>query len=411
MPDEARLSEFQENELRRGQERVPLMVFVADAASEEALREGLGEALLPGSVFRRGTIGSAIGMMARLPSPQALIIDISGTDQPLNALNDLAEVVEPSTRVLVIGEETGINFYRSLTRSLGVLEYLYKPLTRDVVARHFLPHLIGMEVVPEGNRGGRLMTISAVRGGAGATTIAAHLAWYFGVRSRRHTMVLDADLNFGSAALFLDGKPSSGLVAALEAPQRIDDLFLERASHPVSARLSLMAAEVPPNVLPKYAEGAAEKLVEALTRRYNFVIADVPPLPLAFNQDLLALAHQRIFILPPTLAGIRDTLRLLALPRSMRQTGRPILVVNRLGAPNSLSRSQIEEALQQKIDVVIPDLPRRLNQALDLGQPDYGLHGKFETAIRELAIQVASLRVDETSFLRRGWSRLFGWLK
>lgn len=408
MPDEIRPAELSENDSAHGRERLPLIAFISDPASEDALREGLSEALLPGSLFRRGNVRSAIASLGRLPSPQALIVDLSGEDQPLNALNDLAEVVEPSTRVLAVGEEQSVNFYRTLTRTLGILEYLYKPLTHDTVARYFLPYLTGMDLTPDGNRAGRLMTISPVRGGAGASTIASHLAWYFGVQSGRHTMLLDADLNFGTAALFVDGRPGSGLIAALEAPQRIDELFIERASYSIAARLSLIASEMPPNALPKYVEGAAEKLVEALTRRYNLVVADVPPLPLPFNQDLLALAHQRIFVLPPTLAGVRDTLRLLALPRGMRQAGRPLLVVNRLGAPNSLTRAQIEDALQQKVDVVIPDLPRRLNQALDLGQPAHGLHGKFRLAILELARQVASVREEEASLLNRGWKRLFG---
>ena len=33
----------------------------------------------------------------------------------------------------------GHNFYRQVTRGLGVMEYLYKPLMRDMVARYFGP--------------------------------------------------------------------------------------------------------------------------------------------------------------------------------------------------------------------------------------------------------------------------------
>ena len=35
-------------------------------------------------------------------------MDISGEDEPLSALHDLSQVVEPDVRVLVIGEITSI---------------------------------------------------------------------------------------------------------------------------------------------------------------------------------------------------------------------------------------------------------------------------------------------------------------
>ena len=42
----------------------------------------------------------------------------------------------------VIGDRTDVNFYRQVTRALGVLEYLYQPLMRDMVARYFGPLLL-----------------------------------------------------------------------------------------------------------------------------------------------------------------------------------------------------------------------------------------------------------------------------
>lgn len=410
MPDDYRLTEVGEEGGSLGRERAPLMVFVTDGASEAVLREGLGD-VAQGASFRRGNVRSAIAQLAKLPTPRVLIVDISGEAQPLIALGDLAEVVEPDARVLVIGEEQSVNFYRLVTRHLGVLEYLYKPLTRDLVARHFLPFLTGAEFPIDDARGGRVVTISGVRGGAGASTIAAHLAWFFGVTAGRHTVLLDADLNFGTAALFLNGKTGPGLKAALEAPQRIDELFAERASHPLTGRLAVLAGEERPDVIPPYSEGAAEKLLEALRRRYNLVIADVPPLPLPFNLDLLALGHYRVLVLPPTLAGVRDTLRLLALPHGPHQPGRPILVVNRLGAPNSLTRAQIEDALGQKIDIAIPDLPRLLGPAADLGEPGRGLRGKFRAAIQALAREISYVKEGERSAGGGGWRHLFGWLR
>ena len=53
------------------------------------------------------------------------------------------------------------------------------------------------------------------------------------------------------------------------------------------------------------------RLLEALRRRYNFIVADVPFAPVPVYRDLLDLVDQRVLVMEPTLAAVRDTLRLL----------------------------------------------------------------------------------------------------
>ena len=130
--------------------------------------------------------------------------------------------------MLLIGEFNDINFYRHATRILGVKEYLFKPITRDMVARHFGPIIMNRSRRPESMQGGRVVTITGVRGGVGASTIAVNLAWHLGKRANRHTVLLDGDLYRGSCALLLNAKSGAGLRTALETPQRIDELFIER---------------------------------------------------------------------------------------------------------------------------------------------------------------------------------------
>jgi len=289
-------------------DRLPLLAIVTDAETESVLREALVEAVPAGIVVRRGDIRLAIATMQKMPTPRTLIVDVSGDERALVLLGDLSQVVEPDVRVLVVGDQANVNFYRQVTRGLGALEYLYKPLTCDMVARHFLPLITRQAHAPEGMHGGRVLTITGARGGVGATTIAAHLAWNFGVSARRHTLLLDPDLHMGSAALLLDAKTSPGLRTALEAPQRIDELFVERAAQPVSGRLHVLAGEERLTEQPVYAPGAARQLVEALRRAYNFIVVDVPFAPMELNRDLLDLAHQRVLVTHPTLPGVRDTL-------------------------------------------------------------------------------------------------------
>ena len=279
-----------------------IIAFVGDQDTETALREGLLEAVPQGFDIRRGTVRAAMAALQKMPTPHTLIVDVSGEDQPLSALSELSDVVEPDVRVLVIGDRDDLNFYRQVTRGLGVLEYLYQPLMRDMVARYFGPLILQRHAGTERVQGGRVVTVTGARGGTGASTIAANLAWHFGVEARRHTVLLDADLHRGTAAMLLGAKTGPGLRTALEAPDRIDELFVERAAQPVSKRLHVLAGEEKLTETVSYTRRRGRSLLDALRRRYNFVVIDVPCSALPLHRDLLMLAHQRVLVMDPTLA-------------------------------------------------------------------------------------------------------------
>jgi pilus assembly protein CpaE len=369
-------------------DRLTVLAFLADAATEQVLRDGLSELVENGLDVRRGTVRTAIGAMAKLQTPEVLIVDISGEEQPLHALSELSDVVEPGVRVLVIGDTDDVDFYRHITRGLGVMEYIFKPITRESVARHFAPLITRKTIGDEATRGGRVIAVIGARGGVGATTIAGNLAWHLGVVAKRHTVFVDADLHMGSGALLLGGKTGPGLRMALESPDRIDPLFVERAAQPVSERLHVLASEEKLSEPLHYAAGAARRLIEALRARYNFIVLDLPYLPVPCNRDLLSFAHHRVIVLDPTLASVRDTLRLLGLPNGPWQPQSPTLVLNRLGRAGSLTRKQIEDALKVKIDVVIPDIPKQLNESASYGEPAVTHRGPFKQAIIELAREI-----------------------
>jgi pilus assembly protein CpaE len=369
-------------------DRVAVLAFVTDAQTETVLRDGLGDILASGMDIRRGSVRTAVQAMVKLPTPEVLIIDISGDDQPLGALGELSDVVEPGVRVLVVGEIDDVNFYRHITRGMGVMEYISKPLTREKVGRHFAPLITRKTVGADAARGGRVVAVTGARGGVGATTIAGNLAWYLGVISKRHTVFVESDLHMGSGALLLGARTGPGLRMALETPDRIDPIFVERAAQLVAERLFILSSEEKLSEPLTYATGAALKLVDVLRVRYNFVVMDVPFMPMQVNRDLLEYSHQRVIVMDPTLASVRDTLRLISLPNGPWQTQSPTILLNRQGRPGGLTRKQIEDALKAKIDIVIPDVPKQMNESASFGDLAVVPRGPFRQGIIDLAREI-----------------------
>ena len=380
--------------METGTDRPAFMGFVTDVHSEEAIRLGFADISSEHFDIRRGGIRTAIAAMQKQRTPRLLVVDISDEEHPLTALGELANVVEPDVCVLVIGAVDNVGVYREVTRSLGAAEYLAKPIERDTVMRYFGGYLEGQtQKSQETPLGGRAIAVTGAGGGVGATTLTVNLAWYLGVSMHRHTVLLDPNLHLGGAAFLLNAQPGTGLGKALEAPDRIDGLLAERAAVPAAERLHLLAGQEKASATGTHAPGAAACLIEALRRRYNFIVVDVPFAPVPLYRDLLEIVDQRVFVMDPTLASVRNMLHLLELPKGSSQTGPVIVVLNRVGFPGGLTRGQVEDALSRKVDVAIPYQPRQFENAATLGEPAVVSVAALRASMQELTRMVAATRL------------------
>ena len=392
-------------------DRPGLVAYAADAETEAALRDGLSEDTGAAVDVRRGGIRGAIAAMRKSATPRSLIIDIGGEAQPLTALSGLADVLEPDVQVLAIGDRSDLDFYRQITRGVGCADYLAKPLTREMVLRHFAPLVSGRSAEPGATRGGHFLTVTGARGGAGATTIASYLAWHFAVDRRQHTALLDVDLHRGNTAMLLGVRITGGLRTALETPERVDELFIERTAqildnNPAADRLSVLASEERLSEPLFYEAGAASRLMRMMQRRYAVIVGDVPLWQAPHVADFMGLAQRRILVMEPTIVSMRDTLRLLALPTSA-PSQRPIIVLNKADQPGGLTRKQVAEGLGLIPDVVVPDVSKQLGTAATLGLPMTAMRGRFRDAILELAGYAAFERLLDSPTLLKGgmWRR------
>jgi pilus assembly protein CpaE len=137
---------------------------------------------------------------------------------------------------------------------------------------------------------------------------------------------------------------------------------------------------------------------------------------LPLHRDLMMMANQRVLVMDPTLASVRDVLRLMALPNGPKQPGRGVLVLNRDNLPGGLNRRQLDEGLKMPPDVVIPDLPKIVGHAAHMGEPAMEARSGFRNGILQLAREVAFVRLLDsgtaTTILAAGkhgrLRRLFG---
>src|SRR5437762_13710861 len=143
--------------------RRPLMAFV-DAETERVLQEA--SVLLGRCVIMRGGISKAIGYLSEQRSPLLLLVDISGVDLPLPLIHTLADVCEPGTNVVAIGDENDVALYRDLLEA-GVSNYVVKPLTREMLAKVITPKPVSSEIGKAALNLGKIVSFVGARGVVG----------------------------------------------------------------------------------------------------------------------------------------------------------------------------------------------------------------------------------------------------
>jgi pilus assembly protein CpaE len=319
------------------------------------------------------------------------MVDLSESGDPLNDINALAEVCEPGTVVIAIGQVNDVRLYRDLLAS-GIHDYLLKPLTAGQV-RDSLNQAQAVFAAPRHNDGEVTkahvsVAVVGTRGGVGASTVATSLAWLFSSDEKRPTALLDLDVHFGTGALSLDLEPGRGLTDAIENPSRIDGLFIERAMIRANDNLAILSAEAPINS-PLMTDGSAfVQLQEEFRSAFETTVVDLPRSMLINFPHLLSDVNVMALVTEMTLASARDTIRILSWLKANAPGVNPLVIANKVqtGAAE-ISKADFEASIERKINFVIPyDLKAAVNAA-KLGQTfaDANRSSKAGGAMRDVA--------------------------
>ena len=380
--------------------RLPLMAFV-DAETERVLQEASG--VLGRCVIMRGGITKAIEYLSAQRSPNLLIVDIGGIDMPLQQIQTLAEVCEPGTSVVAIGNQNDVALYRDLI-DIGVTNYIVKPLTRELLTRTLAPQNRAnkAEIVRSISKLGKVTSFVGARGGVGTTTLAGNLAWYLANHQTRRVALVDLDLQRGDCSMLFNVPATSGFKDALSNPLRLDHLLLDRIMTKVGDRLFLLGSEEPLQDDVLITVSAIDTLFAVLRSQFHHIVVDVPRIQSLAYRRALEMADHRIIVVDQTMRSMRDGVRITKLFDDISEH-RNSFVVNRVGevGNNALSIKDVQEVLQATPACLIPFLPKLMTPAAHDGVLAASMRGKFTTAVASLSTQVSERQEQR----RHWWSR------
>jgi pilus assembly protein CpaE len=276
------------------------------------------------------SIAAAANMFASAPTPNLLILETSTEPRGImDELAPLAEVCDPSTKVVIVGRYNDIPLYRDLIRN-GISEYMVGPVGMAEV----LNAMSAIFVDPEAEPLGRSIAFIGAKGGCGSSTIAHNCAFDISNLFQTEVILADLDLPYGTANIDFDQDPPQGITEAIYAPERLDEVFLDRLLTKCSDHLSLLAA---PSMLDRaydLEKGSFQPILEVLQRSAPVTVLDVPHAWSEWTRTLLSEVDEVIITAVPDLANLRNAKNMLDALKKLRPNDKaPHLILNQVGLP------------------------------------------------------------------------------
>ena len=337
-----------------------------------------------------GGILGAVQTYSGALCPNLLIVEShSQRDTILSELGQLAQVVDPTTKVIVVGHVNDVILYRELIRQ-GVSEYFVAPVNM----MHVIETVANLYADPKAKPIGRVIAFVGAKGGVGSSTIAHNVGWLVSRTYATDTIITDLDLAFGTASLNFNQEAGMGIADALSSPERVDATLLDRLLTKCNDKLSLLATSGIVDRDFHIDVHAVEAVLDVVRHNVPYVIVDVPNVWAPWTKSTLLHADEVLITATPDLASLRNAKNIMDLLRSSRPNDHaPRIIINQVGVAKrpEIPVAEFAKALGTEPTAVIPYDPQAFGTAASNGQmlAEVAPKSKVAEAIDALARMLA----------------------
>lgn len=363
---------------------------IAVVSSDRAHLTQISRLLEGDPEMRISTIeGGSRELKAMTTPPDVIIVNGKAADEGgLDVLERLGQS-HPGTSFIVVTENQSLDFFRSAMRA-GVREVLPCPVPEEQL-RLAVDRLKRRANVRAAH--GKVMAFIPAKGGSGSTFLASNFGYMLAEPGKRKVLLLDLNLQFGDAALFLtEQQPTMDLAEVARQIHRIDASFLSASVLNVLPNYGVLPAPEDPahsvDVKAEHIDG----IIALARKHYDFVILDLSRSLDAVSLRALDLTDLVFPVIQMGLPYIRDGKRLLGVLRSLGYSSAKInVIVNRYEKSTDISLEDVEKALGTKVFRTIPNSYQATAASVNQGVPIAKLmkSNPVSRALAELATAVA----------------------
>jgi pilus assembly protein CpaE len=328
--DPAEESEIEALQELRPVPRISIQAFCETTSVHKPMERVVADRRMMRAHMRveQGGLLSAAEFYASNPTPNLVIVETSAEPRSImGELAKLAEVCDPSSKVVVIGHYNDVTLYRDLIRA-GVSEYVVAPVSMADILSVISNIYVSSDSAPIG----KTIAVIGAKGGVGSSTISHNLSWAISTLFKNEVVIADMDLPFGTASINFDRDPPQGIAEAVFSPERIDETYLDRLLEQCSEKLSLLAAPSSLERIYDFDADAFTQIIDTAQRTAPTVVLDIPHTWNGWTRATLARADEVVIVASPELANLRNTKNILDVLRKLRPNDKPpFLILNQVG--------------------------------------------------------------------------------
>ena len=259
----------------------------------------------------------------------------------------------------------------------GVREVLQTPCAPEevvaavVAAQTRRTRLRPTAAAPAPGPAGQVLALVSCKGGSGTTFVAANLAHLLTQDGQRRVALIDLNLQFGDAALFVsDGRSNSHVADVARHIDRLDTALLRSSMREALPGLWVLAAPDDPAQGVDVGREQVRRIVDLAREMHDHVVIDAGRSLSPVTLQALDMADRIYPVLQLTLPFIRDSQRLRDVFRSLDYPEDKIQwIVNRHRKDGEFSTDDLKKALGVRELITLPSHYEAVASAVNQGVP------------------------------------------
>lgn len=218
---------------------------------------------------------------------------------------------------------------------------------------------------------GKVLSFISSKGGSGTTFVVVNLAYALASIAHKKTLVIDLNLQYGDAALFIsDAKSPATLTDLCAQIHRLDAQLLDSSVIRAAPNFDLIAAASDPDPEDRIKPEHIAALLAVARRQYDFVLLDMGRQVNAVSIRALDGSDLIFPVLQQSLPFIRSGQRMLDMFTTLGYRKDIIRqILNRYDDGATVTQSDMERGLGQRIAYQIPNNFAIASDSINQGEP------------------------------------------
>lgn len=308
------------------------------------------------------------GGVTAIMKPDLVLVDATDHEQHKLAMLEKLALQYPQAALVLLATHQSSDLLIAAMRA-GVREVLTLPLAHEQFeeALDRITHKLEGSIPKEG----KVLSFISCKGGSGATFLASNLAYALASLAHKKTLLIDLNLQFGDAALYLsDATPTMTLADLCGQMNRLDAGLLESSLIRIAPNFGVLAASDDPDPAAEIRPDHIEIILQLARKHYDFILLDIGRQINGVTIRALDGSDGIYPILQQSLPFMRDGRRLLDIFSSLGYRKEKIhLIVNRYDSSAKLRTAEMERTLGNTLSHFIPNNYEVVNESINQGVP------------------------------------------